>query len=211
MERDHRKCIQHPNWVKRRISMHAKILQDKENRIIEHNKNPKLCKQCNSPIPYNKRQNSFCGHSCCATFNNKKKVDKFFTCTCGISFERKNKSIKFCSRKCSNDSKYSEFIRKWKLGEINVVRGLTVSSHVRKYLFNKNDNKCCKCGWHEVNKTSNRIPLQINHIDGNYMNCQEDNLELLCPNCHSLTHNFGSLNKGFGRKKRRDRYKIDKI
>lgn len=27
------------------------------------------------------------------------------------------------------------------------------------------------------------------------MNNKEENLELLCPNCHSLTDNFGALNK----------------
>ena len=31
---------------------------------------------------------------------------------------------------------------------------------------------------------------------------KEDNLEVLCPNCHSLTETYGSLNKN-GRKERR--------
>ena len=30
------------------------------------------------------------------------------------------------------------------------------------------------------------------HIDGNN---EESNLQLLCPNCHSLTPTFGALNK----------------
>ena len=46
---------------------------------------------------------------------------------------------------------------------------------------------------------TNKCPLQIHHIDGNYKNNSEENLELLCPNCHSLTHNYGTLNKGNGR------------
>lgn len=29
------------------------------------------------------------------------------------------------------------------------------------------------------------IQLEINHIDGNWLNCLQENLELLCPNCHS--------------------------
>ena len=36
----------------------------------------------------------------------------------------------------------------------------------------------------------------VNHKDGNKANNKEDNLDLLCPNCHSLTKNYGSLNKG---------------
>jgi len=34
----------------------------------------------------------------------------------------------------------------------------------------------------------------MHHKDGNRSNNKEDNLELLCPNCHSLTDNFGILN-----------------
>lgn len=37
--------------------------------------------------------------------------------------------------------------------------------------------------------------LQIHHIDGNHYNNEESNLQLLCPNCHSLTPTFGALNK----------------
>jgi 5-methylcytosine-specific restriction endonuclease McrA len=35
------------------------------------------------------------------------------------------------------------------------------------------------------------------------LNHNEKNLNLLCPNCHSLTPTYGSLNKGNGRLKRR--------
>ena len=32
--------------------------------------------------------------------------------------------------------------------------------------------------------------LELHHIDGNRYNHKKDNLEWLCPNCHSLTSNF---------------------
>ena len=35
----------------------------------------------------------------------------------------------------------------------------------------------------------------VHHIDGNSLNNIESNLQLLCPNSHSLTENFGSRNK----------------
>lgn len=38
------------------------------------------------------------------------------------------------------------------------------------------------------------INLQVHHIDGNKCNCTENNLQLLCPNCHSYTDNFGTKN-----------------
>ena len=45
------------------------------------------------------------------------------------------------------------------------------------------------------NQYSGKVPLQIHHIDGNCLNNKEENLQLLCPNCHSLTETFGNLNK----------------
>lgn len=52
--------------------------------------------------------------------------------------------------------------------------------------------KCECCGLEEwLNKPIN---LQVHHIDGNGCNCTEDNLQLLCPNCHSYTDNFGTKN-----------------
>lgn len=59
------------------------------------------------------------------------------------------------------------------------------------------------CGWGEMNKTTGKIPLEVDHIDGNFRNNQIDNLRLLCPNCHSLTSNYKSLNKGKGRSNRK--------
>lgn len=39
------------------------------------------------------------------------------------------------------------------------------------------------------------ITLDIDHIDGDWSNCEKDNLRFLCPNCHRQTKNFGSKNK----------------
>ena len=66
---------------------------------------------------------------------------------------------------------------------------------LKHYVFEKFENKCCKCGWHEVNPYTNTIPLEIDHIDGNAQNNSEDNLQLICPNCHSLTSTY----RGHGR------------
>jgi 5-methylcytosine-specific restriction endonuclease McrA len=68
-----------------------------------------------------------------------------------------------------------------------------------------------KCGWSEINPKSGKVPIQLNHINGNSEDNKLSNLELLCPNCHSLTPTFGMLNKGNGRKKRRDRYQQEKL
>lgn len=99
--------------------------------------------------------------------------------------------------------RYEEYIQKWKNGEVTGIRGAeALSSHIRKYLFIKYDSKCCECGWSKVNPTTGKIPLEVEHIDGNGKNNKEDNLKLLCPNCHSLTSTYKALNKGKGRKVR---------
>lgn len=70
-----------------------------------------------------------------------------------------------------------------------------ISNNIRTYLFEKYNNSCQICGWNKVNAFTGKCPLEIHHIDGNYLNNTEENLQLLCPNCHSLTENFKSLNK----------------
>ena len=53
-------------------------------------------------------------------------------------------------------------------------------------------DECEMCGLNEwMNK---KIPLELHHIDGNRYNNELDNLQILCPNCHSLTPNH-SKNK----------------
>ena len=79
---------------------------------------------------------------------------------------------------------------------------MSVSVHIKRWLRKKCGNKCEKCGWSEKNPVTNKVPLQLNHKDGNPENNDSNNLDLLCPNCHSLTPNFGSLNRGNGRKMR---------
>ena len=50
--------------------------------------------------------------------------------------------------------------------------------------------ECKKCGICEYNNI--HISLELNHIDGNRYNNSLDNLELLCPNCHSQTPTYRS-------------------
>ena len=106
--------------------------------------------------------------------------------------------------KIKNDSQYINYIIKWKAGVVNGMRGkYQISTHIVRYLREKFNNKCSKCGWNEVNLYTEKIPLETEHIDGNYKNNKEENLDLLCPNCHSLTPTYKGANKGNGRKERK--------
>ena len=113
-----------------------------------------------------------------------------------------NRQTKYCSNICETDYQYKQYINRWKSGEETGLSGeYSISQHIRRYLMNKYSCKCQLCGWGEVNQYTNTTPLEIHHIAGNYKNNNEDNLQLLCPNCHSLTETYKSHNKN-GRKQR---------
>jgi 5-methylcytosine-specific restriction endonuclease McrA len=67
-----------------------------------------------------------------------------------------------------------------------------------------------KCKWAERNPITEKVPIELNHRDGHSENKNLDNLELICPNCHSLTPTYKKLNAGNGRHARRQRYKAGK-
>lgn len=53
--------------------------------------------------------------------------------------------------------------------------------------------KCENCGRTEWE--GQKIPLCVHHLDGNHINNQIENLQILCPNCHAQTDNYCGRNK----------------
>ena len=54
------------------------------------------------------------------------------------------------------------------------------------------------------------ITLEVHHKDGNHQNNELENLQLLCPNCHSYTDNWRGKNISFDNK-RKDEFVSDEI
>ena len=141
----------------------------------------------------------FCSQSCNAKFNNRNryglstKIENDSCMFCNI----KTDNTKYCSRDCQTKYERNLIFEKIENGDISLYE-----KNYKKYLIYKYGEKCMECGWCEVNKKTGKIPVQMEHIDGHSTNNSLNNLKLLCPNCHSLTPTYGSLNKGNGRKKR---------
>src|SRR3989344_7431612 len=69
-----------------------------------------------------------------------------------------------------------------------LVRNSTFQSYkLRNRLFKSGLKKqnCEICGWSKKT-VDGRIPLELDHINGDRQDNRIENLRILCPNCHSL-------------------------
>ncbi len=175
----------------------------KQQRITEYNVDPVCCKQCGQSIPYLERVKIFCSTSCSATFYNAKRKVSVFCLGCSSPIIGDSQR-KFCSIKCQKSAIRRENIQKWKDGKDSGWNGKTVQlkSWLRDFLIKESGSKCSLCNWGTQNPFTKTVPLQIHHKDGDAKNCDSENLQVICPNCHALTSNFGRRNKVSSRKER---------
>jgi hypothetical protein len=68
-------------------------------------------------------------------------------------------------------------------------------SALKPHLIQKRGHRCEKCGLSEWNEKP--IPLEVEHINGNRTDNTEQNLLILCCNCHAQTETWrGRKNRG---------------
>lgn len=159
----------------------------------------KNCKYCGTPLENDK--NTFCDRSCSAKHNNpiyRVKTAKLCL-NCGTPLT--NRESVYCSMRCFGEYKFNKkTLQLFYDGKIE--RSLTLRK-ILTYLFG---DKCGKCGMPNV-WNGDPLTLEVHHIDGNSDNNFPNNLQLLCPNCHSQTGTFNGKSKNTKRNKYfRDRY-----
>lgn len=193
---------------------------NREKSIIKYYENPAYCKLCGKIIevhdnekPSIVKKKMFCSPECRYKFqsvkmagNQIKECEPSYCMNCGEELKRHQN--KFCDGHCQQEFQYKEYINKWKNNLVDGLRGeYQISTYIQRYIKEKYDNKCCECGWNKINPVTGNSPLEIHHIDGNYKNNSEDNLTLLCPNCHSLTNTYKNTSSHVGRQGRSKYYK----
>lgn len=173
-----------------------------QNKIIT--KEITICLNCGNEIfDLKSSKRKFCSQKCNAIYNNqkypkKKRIrNRLYNCIC-CRKKLNDTQFKYCSKKCESEYQKQLIWKKIDDGETTLP-----SRYYKQYLIEKFEEKCMKCGWNEINPSSGKIPIQLEHKDGNAENNSLDNLELLCPNCHSLTPTYMGLNRGHGRERRR--------
>lgn len=81
-----------------------------------------------------------------------------------------------------------------KLTKEDLIAGKTTrhSYSLKKRLIDEDllKDECNKCSWFEKRDGSKYTSCHLHHKDGDENNNQLNNLELLCPNCHSLTPEY---------------------
>lgn len=134
-------------------------------------KKKRYCLECGKELCNG--QKKFCSSSCAASFNNRNRV---------LSTETKEKiSLKLRTNVITNrERKGSGYKRNY------------YTFKERLFRDGIKERKCEKCGITEW--MGEKIVLQVHHIDGNNQNNAIENIQILCPNCHSQTDNFCGKN-----------------
>ena len=159
------------------------------------------CKECGADVVRTKNQvaknsNVFCGHTCAARHSNRSRGSGNIKLCKGCSVEFLLINKLYCSDECKRNYIRRDVIHKLENG-INIPprpNGV-INKVLRILLIDKAGNKCSRCGWSEINEFTNRVPLEVHHVDGDFTNNVISNLIILCPNCHALTSNYRSRNK----------------
>ncbi len=134
----------------------------------------RYCVNCGNEL--SKNQKKFCSSSCAASYNNKGRKQK----------DETREKISEKLKKSYTEKEKSNILSSVKPLKKYSLRKRLIDSGILKY-------ECAECKNPGV-WNGKPLILQLHHIDGNHYNNKIENLQLLCPNCHSQTDNYCSKN-----------------
>lgn len=138
-------------------------------------------------------KNKFCSRSCSCAYNNYKR-DKKNKSEKDIKILKSLKEIENVKKLNTFNLSLSEKIKKcWNDKLMKENFDDLKWDRKRNRVILEQDGKCNKCGngeWLGI-----PLSLEIDHKDGNNENDNRENLEGLCPNCHSITDTWRGRNK----------------
>ncbi len=142
------------------------------------------CQHCGKKT----RNPKFCGNSCSAKSNNKRRARKLICVGCG---KPRSWRDPYCTDKCKKTSHLRERADRLLVEDGRRNAGQTL----RPIIIGLGllPNECASCG---LGTTYNGKPLvlHLDHISGVATDHRIENLRFLCPNCHSQTETFGRKN-----------------
>lgn len=140
------------------------------------NEKRKFCLFCGKEIIDGDYRKKFCDSSCAASYNNSGRL---------ISDETRFKISSTLKKKYTEHEK-KLFVKKQSTKKNIKLKDRLIRDGIKEY-------RCEICG---INEWQGKpIVLQLHHINGNHKDNKLENLQLLCPNCHSQTENYCSKNR----------------
>jgi hypothetical protein len=155
-----------------------------------------VCKECKVEFETDNIKRQFCSISCSATHNNR-----------GVSRNKKNARMCSCGNKCSNrHNKYCDQCIKNRIYTTSSLCEAKTDKTRRAAIIRLSGHVCSVCKNSEWN--GKKIPLEVDHINGDASNNSCENLRVICPNCHAQTTTYKGKNKG---KSKRNFFVVSRI
>ena len=119
---------------------------------------------------------------------------------CGTTDRPPRSRGPYCSLTCFHEDRYhrtggfAQWIIRWQAGEESGTVDGRPDGRLKMALVSIRGQRCELCGWDKQNPVTGRVPLHVDHIEGDRTKNRPEDLRLLCPNCHALTPTYQHLN-----------------